>query len=122
LFAKPNTILGIGVDIIEIERIQKAIDRWDDNFLEHIFCDEEIEYARKHKNPTQHFAGRFAAKEAILKAIGDNAHVQWKDIKILNDKFGRPYCVYSDKKFKHRILVSISHTHNYAVASATITT
>ncbi len=119
--AKKNEILGSGIDIIEIERVEKAVGRWGDHFLDHLFCPEEIDYARKHKNPMHHFAGRFAAKEAILKAIGDNAHVNWKDMKILNDKHGRPYCVYSDKTFKHKILLSISHTENYAVASALIT-
>jgi len=114
-------LLGNGVDIIEIERLTTAIERWGDHFLKHVFCDEEIEYAHQHKNAIHHFAGRFAAKEAILKAFGDNAHIGWKDIKIMNDKFGRPFCVYNDKKFKHQIFVSISHTHNYAVASAIIT-
>lgn len=119
--AKNQTILGNGIDIIEIERVEKAIERWGDHFLNHLFCAEEIKYAQRHKNPMQHYAGRFAAKEAILKAIGDNAHVRWKDMKILNDQHGRPFCVYSDKKFKHQILLSISHTENYAVASAIIT-
>jgi len=114
-------ILGTGIDIIEIKRIVKAIERWGDHFLNHIFCDEEINYARQHKNSSQHLAGRFAAKEAILKAIGDNAHVKWKDMKILNDEHGKPYCVYNDKNFKNKILISISHNKNYAVASAIIT-
>lgn len=116
-----NNILGIGVDIIEVSRIEQAIERWGDHFLKHVFCDEEIEYARKHKFPSQHFAARFAAKEAILKAIGDNAHVSWKDMKIINDQHGRPVCVYADKKFKKKILISISHTKRYAVANAIIT-
>ena len=122
MFNKRDAILGIGTDIIEIERIEKALSRWGDHFLQHVFCDEEIAYARRHKNQTQHLAGRFAAKESILKAIGDNAHVNWKDMKIMNDRHGRPYCVYSDKKFRHKIFVSISHTKNYAVANAVITT
>lgn len=121
MFAKPQTILGSGIDIIEVSRIERAIGRWGDHFLRHIFCEEEITYAQKHKNPMQHFAGRFAAKEAILKAIGDNAHVSWKDMKIKNDTHGRPFCEYSDKTFKHQIQISISHTSNYAVASAIIT-
>jgi len=63
----------------------------------------------------------FTAKEAVLKAIGDNAHVNWKDIKILNVENGKPVCIYSDPNFKNKILISISHTENYAVASAIIT-
>ena len=115
-----NMILGIGTDIIEIDRIQKAIERWGRSFLKHVFHDEEIRYAQKFKFPAQHFAARFAAKEAVYKAIGNNKHLGWKDIKILNDANGKPYCVLSDRKFKHKILISISHTRNYAVASAVI--
>ena len=114
-------ILGTGIDIIEVARIQKAIDRWGEGFLHHVFNKEEIKYAKKHKNPTQHYAARFAAKEAIVKAIGDNAHIGWKDITVLNNKNGTPYCRLSKKKFKKNILISLSHTHTYAVASAIIT-
>ena len=114
-------ILGIGIDIIELERIQKAIDRWGDHFLKHVFTDEEIRYAKEHKFPTQHFAARFAAKEAIFKALGDQEHIGWKDIKIFNDEKGRPHCSFKDGRFKNKILISISHTHIYAVANAVIT-
>ena len=115
------SVLGTGIDIIEVSRIERAIERWGNSFLNHVFCKEEIEYAKKHKFPSQHFAARFAAKEAILKAFGDNPHVSWKDMKILNDQHGRPICVYADKKFKKKILISISHTKRYAVANAIIT-
>ena len=114
-------ILGTGIDIIEIDRIQKAIERWGDHFLTHVFTKEEIAYAQKNKFPAQHFAARFAAKEAVLKAFGDNAHINWKDIRIVNDTHGKPHCIFNDKKFKNKILISISHTHIYAVASAIIT-
>ena len=114
-------ITGSGIDIIEIERIRKAIERWGDHFLNHIFCMEEIEYAQKHKDPFQHFAARFAAKEAIIKALNLDAPVLWKDIKILNNHNGKPFCLLDKKDFKDRILISISHTKNYAVASAIIT-
>lgn len=114
-------VLGIGTDIIEIDRIDKAIQRWGDGFLSHVFNKEEIEYARKYKFSAPHFAGRFAAKEAIYKAIGDNKSLGWKDIKILNDPNGKPYCVLNDRKFVNKILISISHTRNYAVASAVVT-
>lgn len=109
-----------GIDIIEVERIDQAITRWGDHFLRHVFCDEEIQYAQKQKFPSQHFAARFAAKEAVLKAIGDNAHLNWKDITILNDQHGKPYCRIHDKNFNRNITISISHTKNYAVASAII--
>jgi len=115
-------IVGTGVDIIEVNRLEKAVGRWGQHFLDHIFCPEEIEYAKTKKFPHQHLAGRFAAKEAILKAVGDNGHLGWKDMKILNDQFGRPYCVMKPKfkTAKQQIHLSISHTENYAVANAII--
>ncbi len=113
-------IHGMGIDIIEIERIEKALKRWGRSFLTHVFNKEEIDYAQKHKHPNQHLAARFAAKEAIVKAIGDNAHIGWKDITILNDHNGTPYCKINKKKFNKKIFISLSHTHNYAVASAII--
>ena len=114
-------ICGTGIDIIEVDRIAKAIERWGENFLNHVFTDEEIVYAKKHRYPSQRFAGRFAAKEAVLKAFGKNSHLNWKDISITNDEDGKPICHFSDKNFKKQILISISHTPNYAVASAIIT-
>jgi holo-[acyl-carrier protein] synthase len=114
-------IHGTGIDIIEIDRLQSAIDRWGEEFLTHIFNPEEIAYAKKRKFPTQHYAARFAAKEAVYKAFGDNRSLGWKDMTILNDKDGKPYCKLKKKSFKKKILISISHTKNYAVASAIIT-
>ncbi|MDP8213282.1 MAG: holo-ACP synthase [Candidatus Zapsychrus exili] len=114
-------VLGIGTDIIEVQRIKKAIDRWGDNFLKHVFLDEEIEYAQRNKFPAQNFAARFAAKEAVYKALKDKSHISWKDIKILNDESGKPYCIINDKNFKSKVMVSLSHTQNYAVANAIIT-
>jgi len=114
-------IIGTGIDIIEIERIQKAIDRWGENFLKHVFNEEEIAYAQKRKFPTQHYAARFAAKEAVYKAFGNRTSLSWKDMTILNDTHGRPYCRLKNDQQKHNILISISHTKHYAVANAIIT-
>lgn len=114
-------IFGTGIDILEVERITQAINRWGDHFLNHVFTEEEISYAKRYRYPNQHLAGRFAAKEAVLKAFGKNSHINWKDISISHDEDGKPMCHYRDKNFKKQILISISHTHNYAVASAIIT-
>ena len=113
-------ILGMGIDIIEISRIQKAVERWGDDFLRHILTDEEIAHARKYKFPYPHYAGRFAAKEAIFKALG-NKDVSWKDLNISNDAQGKPCCVYRNKDFSNRILLTISHSKDYAVAQAIVT-
>lgn len=111
----------VGIDIVEIERIQQAIQRWGEHFLNHVFCAEEIDYSQKQKHPPQHFAARFAAKEAILKAIGNNRHLNWKDMKIVHDKNGKPVCVIDDDDYRGRIMISMSHTQNYAIANAIIT-
>lgn len=114
-------VISSGIDIVEVDRIEQAIQRWGDHFLKHVFSEEEIRYARKQKFPSQHFAARFAAKEAILKAIGDNNHLNWRDMNILHDKHGKPYCKINDRRFQNRILISMSHTKNYAIANAIIT-
>jgi len=114
-------IIGTGIDIIEIDRIQKAIDRWGEDFLKHIFNEEEIAYAKQRKFPTQHYAARFAAKEAIYKAFGSHKSLGWKDMTILNDEDGKPYCRLKNKPSNNIITISLSHTKNYAVANAIIT-
>ena len=114
-------IIGTGIDIIEIDRIENAIKRWGNGFIKHIFTDAEIEYAQKRKHPAQHYAARFAAKEAVYKAIGNNPNINWKNIEILNDENGKPYCVFKNRFYKNKILISLSHTKNYAVANAIIT-
>lgn len=113
-------ILGTGIDIIEIARIQKAVERWGDDFLHHIFNEEEIAYCRHRKNPYQHYAVRFAAKEAVFKAVGDRK-MGWKDLTITNDADGKPACSYSAQGFTKKILISLSHSRDYAVASAIVT-
>ena len=112
-------ILGTGIDIIEIDRIQKAVERWGDVFLNYIFTPVEIEHAVKFKFPFQHYAGRFAVKEAIFKATGI-PHLSWHDVTIVNDTNGKPVCLFNNIDFKHRLLISISHGRNYAVASAIV--
>jgi holo-[acyl-carrier protein] synthase len=111
-------IEGLGVDIVEIKRLKKAVERWGDLFLKRVFTTEELAYSEKKHFPLQHLAARFAAKEAIFKAIGTNPGLNFKDIEIANDSHGRPYCLI--KSQKEPILLSISHTHEYAVASALI--
>ncbi|MBF0484411.1 MAG: holo-ACP synthase [Candidatus Omnitrophica bacterium] len=115
-------IYGVGTDIIEIDRIEHAITKWGDGFLSHIFTEPEINYCRQYKKPAQHFAVRFAAKEAVFKAIGDNPHITWKDIEIVNDLNGKPVCRMTNGEYQDRkILISLSHSKYYAVAHAIIT-
>jgi len=104
-------ILGTGIDIIEIDRIQKAVERWGDVFLNFVYTPAEIEAAKRFKFPYRHYAGRFAAKEAIFKAMGI-ADLSWQDVTIINDASGKPICDFNNSllndKFKNRLLISIS--------------
>lgn len=112
-------ILGTGIDIVEIGRIQKAIERWGDAFLRHVFTAEEIECAQKFKFPYPYYAGRFAVKEAIFKAAGI-PDLTWHDVSICNDAQGKPFCRDHHQKIKNRLLISISHSKDYAVATAIV--
>ncbi len=112
-------IKGSGIDIVEIDRIQKAVERWGDTFLKHVFTNTEIENAQKFKFPYRHYAGRFAAKEAIFKAMGI-PDLSWLDVTIINDPSGQPICRFNTRQIKGRLLISISHCRDYAVASAIV--
>jgi len=112
-------IIGSGVDIIEVERVRKAIKKWGDSFLKRVFTDEELSYAKNRRFPFEHLAARFAAKEAVLKAFS-NQKMDFKDIKILNNGDGKPFCQLKDQKNDIQIILSISHTKEYAVANAII--
>jgi len=120
-------ISGIGIDIVEISRIKKAVLRWKDSFLKRIFTENEINYSRTKKFSYQHLAARFAAKEAVLKAIGDSSiqRIDPREVEVLNDEFGKPTIRLSGeaKKIKEKkkisgIIISMSHTHKLAVANA----
>lgn len=114
-------IIGTGVDIAEVSRLRKAVEKWGKDFLNRIFTEKELANARSRVNFYPHLAGRFAAKEAIYKALNIK-DLNWKDFQILNDKEGRPYCEIINSKIKKvDIHISISHVKSYAVASAIIT-
>jgi len=112
-------IMGSGIDIVEIDRIQKAVERWGDVFLNYVFTPAEIAHAKKFKFPYRHYAGRFAAKEAIYKAL-NMPRLSWQDVTIVNDESGKPVCQYNSHDFNFRITISISHSRDYAVASAIV--
>ncbi|MDD5654184.1 MAG: holo-ACP synthase [Candidatus Omnitrophica bacterium] len=114
-------ILGTGVDIIEVRRIKEAVEKYGDSFLQRIFTGKELKHAGARSNLYQHYAGRFASKEAVFKALGDK-NLNWKDIQVLNDEEGRPHCtLLNEMQDKVEIHLSISHIKNYAVANAIIT-
>ena len=116
-----------GTDIIEIERIKESKENIGEKFLKRVFTDKEIEYCESKKaQKYQHYAGRFAAKEAAFKAISkilkDKYSVCWKDFEVINDEQGRPYLtLYNVDTTKiESIDVSISHCKLYATANVTV--
>lgn len=115
-----SQILGTGIDIIEIDRIHKTIARRGDRFLKHIYTSDEAAYCLKHQNPYPHFAARFAAKEAIFKALG-RPGVYWQDIEILQPGGQVPRCRVNGLEADIRIHLSISHSKHYAIAQALVT-
>lgn len=121
---KGNNPQGLGNDIIEIERIRLSIERHGQHFLNRLFTQNEQDYCYKFKDPVPHFAGRFAAKEAIAKALGTGfgTEVSWHDVEILGDEQGKPIVHLSEAAKRHfnnpRILVSISHSTSHATAVA----
>ncbi len=115
-----SSILGLGNDIIEIERIRESIKEHGSRFLERLFTPKEQAYCLKHEDSATHFAGRFAAKEAISKALGLGVgrELAWKDMEILNDENGTPQVTLSQRFKNMKVLVSISHCKHYATAVA----
>lgn len=119
-------IESLGIDLIEIKRIKKAKQRWGKRFLERVYTPKEVEYCFKKRYPENSLAGRFAAKEAVMKALGTGLSmgVSWKDIEILNDGRGKPeVLVYGKTKNilgKRKVLISISHTKEDAIAQAMV--
>ena len=117
-------ILGIGNDIIEIERIRESMDTHGQRFLSKLFTTKEQDYCLAHQDPVPHIAGRFAAKEAIAKALGTGfgEHTSWLDMEILADPSGKPVVHFSAKleaKLQGTaVMVSISHCRSYASAFA----
>ena len=119
-------IIGTGVDIVEISRIKNAAKRWNKSFLSRIFTDKELQYSTEKISSYQHLAARFAAKEAVLKALGNGwaNRAEWRDIEIWNEASGKPNVRLSGeikKISKQRgvtdIIISMSHTRTYAVAN-----
>jgi len=119
-------IVGTGVDIVEVFRMRDAILKWGDNFLKKIFTDREIKYSNSKRFSFQHYAARFAAKEAVVKAFGEPRKfpLKWTEIEVLNDDEGKPIIKFHDDALKLKkkkniddVIVSMSHSKNYAIAN-----
>ena len=120
-------IFGIGIDVVEVERIAAAIERHGEPFLAKLFTSNERTYCEHHKKPALHYAARFAAKEAVSKALGTGIGGQagWLDLEIIRDPSGAPKLVLSGNAAEFakqngitEIQISLTHAREYAAANA----
>ena len=115
-------MISIGTDIVKVSRIKDLLSTKEENFLNKVFTEEEISYCNSNSNPEIHFSGKYAAKEAIKKALLSNdliEQISLKDIKILNKDNKAPYVVI-EHIVNLNYSVSISHEEEYAIAFALI--
>jgi holo-[acyl-carrier protein] synthase len=120
-------VLGIGTDIVECLRIAQMIERHGELFINRVYTDHEISYCSARKAATQHYAGRWAAKEAVLKALGTGWRrgIRWRDIEVRNDPSGQPRValrggardVFEESGIRE-MFISISHCRSHATAYA----
>jgi holo-[acyl-carrier protein] synthase len=122
-------IYGIGIDLVEIERMQQAISRTGQRFLERLFTAAEQAYCRTQHPPYACYAARFAAKEAFLKALGTGLreHMRWRDIEVGRDPLGKPslrlYGYLQERcaaQGIERMHLSLSHSAAYAIAQVVL--
>jgi holo-[acyl-carrier protein] synthase len=120
-------ILGIGIDIIEVDRIQASYEKFGDRFLNRILHPNEIGYCLSYKVPGPFLAARFAAKEAISKAFGTGigARLGWQDMEVARKESGEPFVILHaggqmllQERQARAVLISLSHTQSYATAVA----
>jgi holo-[acyl-carrier protein] synthase len=121
------SIVAHGIDLVDCPRIEEMINRHGERFINRIFTSAEQAYADKNKNRVEKYAGRFAAKEAILKLIGTGwrGKIAWTDIEVINNSSGQPQVTMDGevKKIAEKlgiteVSISITHTANFAIASA----
>ena len=120
-------IVGIGTDIVECLRIAKMIERYGEQFINRVYTQHEIEYCSKRGSASQHYSGRWAAKEAVLKALGTGwvRGISWRDIEVRNDASGKPSIRLAggarevcEKMEISQMQISISHCRSHATAYA----
>ena len=124
-------IVGIGIDIIDIRRIEKTINKYGDRFIKKCFLQNEIQRSENRRNDIQSYAKRYVAKEACAKALGTGLArgVYWKDIEVSNNNLGKPILTLHNKAAKilnqisskkTRIEISLSDEKNYAISNVII--
>lgn len=120
-------IVGLGTDIVEISRIAQMIERHGEHFLSRIYTSDEIAYCQRRKHSYEAFAGRWAAKESVMKVLGTGfvKGIGWKDIEVLSQQSGKPVvhlrggtAEFAEQLGISNVLVTISHCRTYATATA----
>ena len=120
-------VCGVGVDLVKIPRMREVIARWDERFLRRVFTEQEIAYCRARRDPVPHFAARFAAKEAGMKALGTGLRlgVKWRELEVRRERGQAPTMVLHGRsralalaKGGDRVLLSLTHDGDYAMAQA----
>ena len=121
------TVRGIGIDVVQISRMREVIARWEGRFLGRVFTEGEIAYCRARRDPVPHFAARFAAKEAGLKALGTGLRfgIQWRELEVVRERGQAPTLVLSGRSREigasrggSRMLLALTHDGDYALAQA----
>ena len=122
-----SQIKGIGVDLAQIRRLRRVVERWDDRFLRRVFTEDEIAYCRRRRDPIPHLAARFAAKEATLKALGTGLRmgIKWQELEVRRERGQAPVMVLSGRcralaqaQGAGSVLLSLTHDGDYAMAQA----
>jgi len=120
-------VRGVGVDLVKIPRMRAVIERWDERFLARVFTPAEIAYCRGRRDPIPHFAARFAAKEAGLKALGTGLRfgIRWRDLEVLRERGQAPTLLLHGRSREiglqlggRRMLLALTHDGDYALAQA----
>lgn len=120
-------IRGIGIDLVQIPRMRRVVERWQDRFLQRVFTEEELAYCRSRKDPIPHLAARFAAKEAGLKALGTGLRlgVRWRELEVRRERGEAPVLILSGRsraigeaRGGRRMLLALTHEGEYACAQA----
>ena len=123
-------VVGIGLDLVKIDRVRALAERWQERFLNRVFTEAERQHCLRKASPYASLAGRFAVKEALLKALGTGwiSGIRWVDIQVLNDSSGRPVATVDSqvqallqKTGVTGIHISLSHDSEYAIAETILT-
>lgn len=118
-------VLGLGVDIIQNNRIHSIVEKWGDRFLNKVFTEDELNFVKKHEQKIQRYASNYAAKEAVVKALGTGFRngIKFRNIELKRDNLGKPFIElagktksFADERGINKIHTTISHEKDYSVA------